>query len=68
MFLELSRSAAFSVSGTIAVSGFTHQLSHQDQRQIVAMEGKELNKELQKIVFIFCILFACIVQSKPAHY
>ena len=45
MFLVLSRSAAFRVSGTIAVSGFTRLQSYRGQRQIVAiMEGKELTK------------------------
>ena len=42
MFLELSRSAASTVSGTIADSGFTHVWSHWGQRQIMAIEEKEL--------------------------
>ena len=38
----LLRSAAFSVSGTIAVSSFKRLWSYRGQRQIVAMEEKEL--------------------------
>ena len=43
--------AAFRVSGTIAVSGFTRLWSYRGHPQIVAMEWKELRikKHVQKI-------------------
>ena len=40
----LLRTGPFSVSGTIAVSGFTHLRSHRGKLQIMAMEGKELKQ------------------------
>ena len=43
VFQVLSRSEAFGVSGAIAVSGFTHLRSYWGQRQIVAMDEKDLS-------------------------
>ena len=42
-YVVFAGTAAFSVSGTIAVSGFKRLWSYQCQRQIVAMERKELS-------------------------
>ena len=44
VLMVLLRTADFSVSGTIAVSGFTRLRFYQGQREIVAIEGKELIK------------------------
>ena len=49
VFLELSRSAAFRVSGAIAVSDLTLLWSYRGQRQIVTMEGEELIQHVTEI-------------------
>ena len=55
-FLVLSRSAAFHVSGSIAVCAFTHLRSYWGQQQIVAMERKELMTMNEFLILIKVIL------------